>query len=197
MNDPLVSIETSSPADWRAGGAGLTLLAGYAGTPFGRALFAESPRGLCHLAFLDPWDEAEALADLQSRWPAANLRDDMKTAGSWGQRIFRTRRSKATKPLRLHLHGTGFQITVWRALLDIPRGSTTTYGQIAESIGHPGAHRATGTAVGRNPVAWLIPCHRVIRRSGALGNYRWGPDRKLAMLDWETLTPCLFSRATC
>lgn len=188
LHDLLVSVEASSPGEWKGGGAGLLLRAGYTETPFGRALVAESPRGLCHLAFLIPWGEAEAWTDLESRWPAARIERHDATASSWAGRIFRPS-APAGEPspggLRLHLSGTRFQIAVWRALLAIPDGATTTYGDLAAAIGHPSAHRATGTAVGRNPVAWLIPCHRVIRRDGVLGQYRWGPERKAVMLAWE------------
>lgn len=182
--DPRVSVAHSSPRDWKSGGRSLTLHAGYAETRFGRALFAESPRGLCHLSFLDPWGETQAWNDLLARWTGARVIRDDHVAKRLAKAIY-PRRDSARKPLRVHLSGTEFQLAVWDALLQIPEGQVTTYGEVAEAIGNPKAHRATGTAVGKNPVAWVVPCHRVIRRDGVLGNYRWGPERKLAMLEWE------------
>lgn len=180
----VVSLEGSGSGEKTASGEGWSLRAGFAVTPFGRALAAESPVGLCHLAFLEPWGEAEAWRDFQKRWPGAHVERCDSTASAWVGKIFDADQASGTT-FRLHVPGTQFQLAVWRALLAIPFGETTTYGRLAETIGHRSASRATGTAVGRNPVAWLIPCHRVIRRDGVLGQYRWGPERKLAMLAWE------------
>ncbi|MFM7181355.1 MAG: methylated-DNA--[protein]-cysteine S-methyltransferase [Verrucomicrobiales bacterium] len=178
------SVEQASPGQRKSLGKGVTLRTGYAETPFGRALLAQSPRGLCHLAFLNPWGETEARNDLVARWPAAKLIRDGDAAVILAKDIFHPA-GKHTKPLHLHLAGSAFQLAVWQALLAIPVGTVSIYSQIATATGNPNAHRATGTAIGMNPVAWLIPCHRVIRRDGATGNYRWGRERKLAMLKHE------------
>ena len=181
---PGISVSVTIPRECKSPETDQTVCAGYAETPFGRALFAETPRGLCHLSFLDPWSEAQSWTDFLDRWPRARILHDDRTARDLAERVF-LRSGSRRKPLPVHLSGTPFQLAVWRVLLAIPEGEVTTYSEVARAIGHPTATRATGTAIGKNPVAWVIPCHRVIRRDGVPGNYRWGPDRKLAMLEWE------------
>jgi AraC family transcriptional regulator of adaptative response/methylated-DNA-[protein]-cysteine methyltransferase len=153
-------------------------------------LIAESPRGLCHLSFLSDRSETAATTRLLADWPNAHLQRDDMAATTLGRRVFaKTAFTSPPLPLRVFVTGTDFQVQVWRALLQIPPGQVATYGRLAAVIGHPPATRAVGTAVGRNPLAWLIPCHRVIRQTGALGGYRWGTVRKRAMLAWENCAP--------
>jgi AraC family transcriptional regulator of adaptative response/methylated-DNA-[protein]-cysteine methyltransferase len=182
LHDLLVSCEAMSPGEIRSGGAGLTLHWGVGETPLGTALLAWSPRGLCHLAFVDA-EASIRQAELRARWPAARLSRDDAQAAQWLQRVF----PAAPQPGRLHLllRGTNFQIKVWEALLRLSPGQCVSYGQLAVLAGAPGAARAVGGALAANAVAYLIPCHRVIRESGELGQYRWGVERKAALLAWE------------
>lgn len=185
LHDHFVTISAITPGEYRTGGAGLTLRWGVADTPYGPALLALTARGLCALFFLDdPADGADAaLEDLTGAWPEAVLKRDDRAAEAAARQIRQAWNGQGQIPL--HLSGTNFQIQVWQALLSIPEGQVTTYGGLAQAIGRPGAARAVGQAVGRNPVAWLIPCHRVIQASGALGGYRWDAVRKQAMLARE------------
>lgn len=159
-------------------GAGLLLRYGFHGTPFGRALFAAAPRGLCHLSFTRP--RAEALEELRKKWPQAVLREDRRGAAALAAAAFSGRR---TPPLVLA--GTPFQLKVWKTLLRVPRGQTLGYAALAKAAGVPGAARAVGAAVGANTLACLVPCHRVLRGTGELGGYRWGPALKRALLAAE------------
>jgi AraC family transcriptional regulator of adaptative response/methylated-DNA-[protein]-cysteine methyltransferase len=183
LHDLFVSIEAVTPGEFKSGGSGLELRAGSGDTPFGRAFLARSLRGIVELGFPGNRPEAELLAELNATWPAARIVRDPH-AGAVLDSIFRGDGEHV-----LHLRGTNFQQQVWRALLAVPPGETTDYGQLAAAVGRPGASRAVGNAVGANPVAWLIPCHRVLRRNGTLGGYRWGPDRKRAILAWERCRP--------
>ena len=179
LHDLMVTLEALSPGELRAGGAGLVLQAGFADTPFGRALLARTPRGLAHLAFVEPGCEAAALEGLRAAWPASTLeRDDVVGAGLAAQ-VFA--RARGAAPLQLAVPGTRFQLRVWRALLALGPDQVTTYGALARAVGAPRAARAVGNAVGANPVAWLIPCHNVLRGDGSLGGYRYGAGRKRAM----------------
>ena len=155
-------------------------------TPFGYALFAFTENGICALRFVSEKSGALEFAELRSEWPEAIWVKDDKLAAKTAHQIFD---EGVETPISLDLRGTPFQRRVWEALLLVPRGACTTYSQIAASIRHPSAARATGTAIGRNPVAFLIPCHRVIPRNGGLGNYRWGKERKGAILRWESQPP--------
>lgn len=157
---------------------------GIATSPFGSCLVADSPQGICFLSFFEPGGEIPAVEELRSLWPgAAIFSDDTRAAQQIGE-IFSP--ADAEKPsIPVCVHGTDFQLRVWRALLAIPFGTTTTYAQIAANAGNPRACRAAGSAVGANPVSFLIPCHRVIRSDGTSGQYRWGSSRKKIMLDWE------------
>jgi AraC family transcriptional regulator of adaptative response/methylated-DNA-[protein]-cysteine methyltransferase len=156
---------------------------GVSESPFGRMFLAESSHGITHLSFFEG-DENESLEVLRKDWPEAKLVRDNGFAGKTAKRIF----SGKTADLRLHVKGTPFQEKVWQALREIPPGQLSTYGKIAAGLGMPGASRAVGSAVGANRISWLIPCHRVIRTDGGLGGYRWGADRKRAMLAAE-ITP--------
>lgn len=181
LHDACVAFEALTPGQLRQAGAGETLLWGVHDSPFGRAVLFASPRGVAGLAFADPGAEAAAAADLMARWPAARFRRDEAETAEPADRLF------GTDPPALHVRGTPFQIKVWEALLAIPPGATATYGAIAAALGSPKGARAVGTAVGANPVSWLIPCHRVLRVSGAMGGYHWGLPRKEAMLAFEAL----------
>ena len=185
LHDLCVNLEAASPGELKAGGAGWTITYGLAESPFGKCLIAESPRGICRLAFVE--NEKQALAELRTEWPEAILkREDATTARLAGRIFARPDDAHARSALRAFVRGTPFQLRVWRALLEIQPGALTSYGRLAEGIGRPAASRAVGTAVGQNPLAYLIPCHRVIRETGVLGGYHWGLERKRAIIAWES-----------
>jgi AraC family transcriptional regulator of adaptative response/methylated-DNA-[protein]-cysteine methyltransferase len=185
LHDLFVSLEAMSPGEYKAAGAGLSIRYGLHETPFGQCLIARTDRGICNLQFVEVDARSVTVeARLRDQWPAADLVWDPATTAELSDRIFQPRQSPVG-PLVLHVKGTNFQIQVWRALLTIPFGGMTTYQGLATAIGRPTAARAIGNAVGRNPIGYLIPCHRVIRGSGELGGYRWGLARKTAMLGWE------------
>jgi AraC family transcriptional regulator, regulatory protein of adaptative response / methylated-DNA-[protein]-cysteine methyltransferase len=187
LHDLMVSLYALTPGEIRTGGAGVVIHHGVHGTPFGRALLAATERGVCALSFIDEERGIDAaLADLRERWPGADLQEDPARTESYAERIFGASGAESATPLPLVVRGTNFQVKVWEALLELETGEVTTYERLAESVGAPRAVRAVGTAVGRNPIAFLIPCHRVIRKSGAFGQYRWGASRKRAMLGWES-----------
>lgn len=187
LHDLFVSLEAMSPGEYKKGGAGLQIDYGVHPTPFGQSLIAMTERGVCALQFvdvaLDDGDEPVAERRLKAAWPNAQLVCNQQVTADMCDRIFRATKPQA--PLVLHVKGTNFQIQVWRALLQIPFAGITTYQGLASAIGRPTAARAIGNAVGKNPVAYLIPCHRVIRESGDMGGYRWGLERKAALLGWE------------
>lgn len=183
LHDLFVTLEAMSPGEYRAGGSGLAIRYGVHESPFGPALLAMTERGVCGLRFVE--GDREGAAWLRRNWPEADLRHDEAGTAPVVERIFQPLAAGTARPLALLVKGSNFQVKVWRALLELPLGSLTSYGQIAARIGAPGSARAVGGAVGANPIAWLIPCHRVIRETGLLGGYRWGPDRKAAMLGWE------------
>jgi len=184
LHDHFVSLEAMTPDEYRRDGQDVEIVHGEADSPFGRAFIATTPRGLCAVSFVDHETGDDALDCLANRWPGAVLRQDDAVAGELADRIFR-RAPDPTQSLTVAVQGTNFQIAVWRALLRIPAGNLVSYGDIAAAIGRPAAVRAVGTAVGANPCAFVIPCHRVIRESGALGGYRWGLTRKHAIHAWE------------
>jgi AraC family transcriptional regulator of adaptative response/methylated-DNA-[protein]-cysteine methyltransferase len=184
-HDLCVNLEAASPGEMKSGGAGWTLIAGFTETPFGKCLIAESPRGICHLAFVDDGAEDDAWNELQENWPNARLRRNDSAAAKIAAQIFTRSPRRSRSALRAFVQGTPFQLRVWRALVQIPAGRLTSYGRLAETIGNPSAARAVGSAVGANPVAYLIPCHRVIRETGVIGEYRWGQIRKRALVAWE------------
>jgi AraC family transcriptional regulator of adaptative response/methylated-DNA-[protein]-cysteine methyltransferase len=187
LHDLFVNTEAVTPGEYKSHGMGLNIHYGIHPTPFGKCLIATTERGICHMSFVDK-NEGKAIDDLVEHWSQADMIEDYKSTAPLVTRIFSdtsTRLSASSKPdapLQLHLRGTNFQIKVWEALLNIPSGAVTTYEQIALNIGNPRAVRAVGSAVGDNPIAYLIPCHRVIRKSGEFGNYMWGSARKKAIL---------------
>lgn len=186
LHDLFVTFEAMTPGEYKAMGSGLVLCWGVHPTPFGEAVIAVTERGIACLAFLGEGDGEleERVEEFREAWPLSRLVRDQAATAPWIARCFPSRPGE--EPLPLLLKGTPFQIQVWRALLQIPDGVTVTYGGIARAIGRPGAVRAVGTACGVNQLAFLIPCHRVVRDSGALGGYRWGLARKQAMLAWES-----------
>ena len=185
LHDLFVTHEAMSPGEYKAGGRGLEILYGFHASPFGRALVMATERGMAGLAFSEGDDEA-ALADMTRRWPkAAYLRNDEATR-PYARRAFDRGAWNEHEPLRVVLIGTDFQIRVWEGLLDVPFGQATTYGELAAKVGRPSASRAVGAAVGRNPISFVVPCHRCVGSTGALTGYHWGLTRKRAMLGWET-----------
>lgn len=187
LHDLCVNLEAASPGELKSGGAGWTISLGFADSPFGKCLMGESHRGICHLSFIESESEETALATLQKDWPQAKLQRDDSAAAGLAVRIFARANGSRSRPvLRAFVRGTLFQVRVWRALLQVQPGTLVSYGRLAETIGQPAAARAVGTAVGQNPLAYLIPCHRVIRETGVLGNYRWGQIRKRAIVAWES-----------
>ena len=187
LHDLVVNAEAVTPGELQRGGLGVTVRYGFHPTPFGECLIAVTPRGVCHLAFVEPLSRTEALARLQHDWPLAQLTPDQDATRAAAAKAFPPPGSSAVPSLALHVKGTNFQLKVWKALLDIPVGDVTTYGAIATKLGDPKASRAVGAAVGANPVSYLIPCHRVIRASGELGGYAWGIERKKVMLRREAM----------
>ena len=183
LHDLFVTLEAVSPGEYQASGAGLTIRYGVHESPFGAAVVAITSRGICGLHFVN--SSSDGIERLRRDWPDAGLCRDAAATTPVAERIFRPLSSPRGRALALLVKGTNFQVKVWRALLELPLGSLATYGEVAARIGAPGSARAVGTAVGANRIAWLIPCHRVIRESGAAGGYRWGEERKAAMLAWE------------
>jgi len=185
LHDLVVSCEAVTPGEWKRGGAGMEVRWGVAPTPFGDTLMGETTRGLCHLVFIEG-SESTALEDLRVAWPKARLTHDGAGAAALVPRIFGD--CDVRRPLHLLVKGTNFQVQVWRALLRIPPGTTTSYGAVAQSLGRPTAARAVAGAVARNHIAVLIPCHRVLRGDGGLGGYRWATHRKRALLALEQIS---------
>jgi AraC family transcriptional regulator of adaptative response/methylated-DNA-[protein]-cysteine methyltransferase len=185
LHDLFVTYEAMSPGEWKAGGEGLTIRYGLHPCPFGNALVMTTPRGLAGLALADAGEERDALADMIRRWPKATYVEDMAGTATIACRIFDPARWRAKEPLRVLLIGTDFEVRVWEALLSVPMGRLTTYSDVAARIGAPAAARAVGAAVGRNPISFVVPCHRVVGKGGSLTGYHWGLTRKRAMLGWE------------
>jgi len=182
LHDLLVTVEAVTPGEYKTGGENLQIVFGYHPTPFGECLLATTQRGICRLNFIDG-NRQRLIDELYQDWPQAGIRRDDSLTAPQGEQIFT--RPAAIKPLPLLLRGTNFQLQVWQALLQIPEGSIASYGFLAKQLGQPAASRAVGNAVGQNPIAYLIPCHRVLRSDGGLGGYRWGSERKLAILGYE------------
>ncbi|MBL8077704.1 MAG: methylated-DNA--[protein]-cysteine S-methyltransferase [Anaerolineales bacterium] len=179
LHDLFVTTEAVTPGEYKSSGSGLTIRYGIHPSPFGKCLIATTDRGICNLSFIGT-SEGQAIDNLVTDWKQATMTEDYKSTAPLVTRIFSDLRTDS--PLKIHLRGTNFQIKVWEALLGIPTGTLTTYEHIAMQIGKPSALRAVGTAVGHNPIAYLIPCHRVIRKSGEIGNYLYGSARKKAIL---------------
>jgi len=185
LHDLFVTHEAMSPGEWKAGGEGLTMYFGFHPSPFGIALVMATERGLAGLALADPGKERAALADMKRRWPKANYVEEPSRTGPLAARIFDPAQWRPEQPLRVILIGTDWEVRVWEALLKIPMGRLTTYSTIAGKVCTPAAARAVGTAVGKNPICFVVPCHRVVGKSGELTGYHWGLTRKRAMLGWE------------
>jgi AraC family transcriptional regulator, regulatory protein of adaptative response / methylated-DNA-[protein]-cysteine methyltransferase len=184
LHDLFVSIEGITPGTYKQQGEHLQLKYSIDSCQFGNYLVASTPKGVCHLHFFT--DEAIALQDLKTAWPKAEFVHTPDTLHRQVKSFFENTLQQPDQNLKLHLQGTPFQIKVWEALLRIPEGRLTSYGSLAKEIGQPTASRAVGTAIGSNPVAFLIPCHRVIKSVGGIGEYRWGSERKMAMIGWES-----------
>lgn len=182
LHDLFVTIEGMTPAEYKSGGDNLTIHYSFATSPFGSLIVASTAKGICYMAFEE--DEAEALSQLQAQFPNAVIQNKTDALQEHALSIFQNDWSQLHK-IKLHLKGTDFQLKVWESLLKIPMGRLSTYGTIARQIGNPNASRAVGTAIGSNPVAFLIPCHRVIQSTGVFGGYMWGPVRKAAIIGWE------------
>ena len=185
LHDLFLKWEAMSPGEFARAGEGLAIFWGWFDSPFGPALVMGTDRGICGLGFAAETGADETMADLRLRWPKADFKEDPDRLRAWVLRAFGAA-GGAAEPAPLYLIGAPFQLKVWEALLTIPSGQVTTYSEIASVIGHPKAVRAVGTAVGRNPVSWLIPCHRALRKSGGLGGYHWGLPVKRALLAWES-----------
>jgi len=185
LHDLFVTHEAMSPGEWKARGEGLTLRYGFHPSPFGKALVMMAPRGLAGLALADAGQERAALDDMQSRWPKARYVEDNAGTAAVARRIFDTTQWRPEQPLRVVLIGTDFEVRVWEKLLTIPVGNLTTYSGLAARTGSPKAARAIGAAVGKNPISFVVPCHRVVGKNGDITGYHWGLTRKRAMLGWE------------
>jgi len=186
LYDHFVQLEAVTPGEFKTRGAGLVIRFAVQETPFGPAFIAMTPRGICHFAFVDGGGIDVELAALRAQWPLAELCEDGRPSQAVIEAMFGASvRRELRLPISLHVSGTNFQISVWKALLNIAPATVASYAQVAEAVGRPKAARAVGQAVGANPVALLIPCHRVIQQSGALGGYHWGTSRKQAIQAWE------------
>lgn len=183
LHDHFISLEAVTPGQYKTAGLGLEIKYGIHQTPFGKCVLATTDRGICKLAFVE--NEEEEITALQQQWPEAELERNQQSTAVLVSSLFESDKNPS-RPISLQVRGTNFQVMVWRALLQIPQGSLQSYSGIAEAIGKPSATRAVGTAIGSNPIAFLIPCHRVVRQSGAIGGYRWGETRKHAMHAWES-----------
>jgi AraC family transcriptional regulator of adaptative response/methylated-DNA-[protein]-cysteine methyltransferase len=198
LHDLFVTLEAVTPGEFKSGGSGLTITTGFHDSPFGECLIAVTDRGICGLSFVVDGDRASALAELEGHWPGATFIEDPRATRSTVRQVFAAWNGDRWQPnasqdgdvtptpLSLLVRGTNFQVRVWEALLRIPPGTVATYEDIASAVGRAGATRAVGSALARNPVAYLIPCHRVIRKTGAFGGYHWGAARKVALLLRET-----------
>lgn len=185
LYDHFVTLEAVTPGEYRNGGVGLVIQWAVHDTPFGPAFIAATPKGICRFAFVDYSAIDQLKSELLRQWPQAEFRESKQEIRPLLENMFDAI-EKPNGPLSLHVSGTNFQVSVWRALLDIPSGTVTSYKQVANRIGRPRAARAVGTAIGANPIALLIPCHRVIQQSGNLGGYHWGKTRMHAIHAWES-----------
>ena len=185
LHDLFVTMEAMSPGEYKRAAAGMTVRYGVHETPFGPALLATTRRGICHLSFVDRQRHEQAIIDLQALWPSARFEHKPVETASLLGTIFDRKQAGGEKSLTLWVGGSNFQIQVWRALLQIPFARLLNYQQLAAFMGRPKAARTVGSAIAHNPVAYLIPCHRVLRRNGDFGKYHWGEARKAAMIAWE------------
>jgi AraC family transcriptional regulator of adaptative response/methylated-DNA-[protein]-cysteine methyltransferase len=182
LHDLMLNVVAATPGEIKNGGQGLEIAYGFHGSPFGESLIAVTPRGLCSLAFVQNDNRDDVVAELRARWPQAHLIESDPQTRPAARTVF----GDSGGELTLFVKGTNFQIRVWEALLRVPPGRAVTYEDIAVNLGQPTAVRAVGAAVGQNPIAYLIPCHRVLRKSGVFGEYHWGSARKKALLAWES-----------
>lgn len=185
LHELFVTCEAVTPGEFKNKGEGLQIFYGFHPTPFGHCLLAVTDRGICHLSFVQEGERTQAIKSLQKRWENAKLTVASAKTRALIDQIFNPIKNGKPQPLHLFLSGTNFQMKVWEALLKIPAGAVASYEDIAARIGMPKASRAVGNAVSQNPIAYIIPCHRVVRKLGEFGNYRWGAARKKAMLGWE------------
>jgi AraC family transcriptional regulator of adaptative response/methylated-DNA-[protein]-cysteine methyltransferase len=185
LHDLFVTHEGMSPGIYKAHGRGLNIQYGFHDCPFGRALILITSEGLAGLAFADYGKEKSAFSDMTARWPEATYVENQQATAAYAKRIFESERWKPDQPLKIVFIGTDFEIRVWETILRIPFGKASTYSDIASHIGKPKAARAVGSAVGKNPISFVVPCHRVLEKSGGLGGYHWGLTRKRAILGWE------------
>jgi len=185
LHDLFVTFEAMTPGDFKRQGAGLKICYGFCKSPFGECLLAMTEHGICHLGFVERDEKSETLNQLFQTWRGSKFTEDQARISLIVKNIFRIDKMQNSRPFNLHLKGTNFQINVWRALLSIPEGWVVSYQDIASYIGHPKAFRAVANAIAINPVAYLIPCHRVIAKSGNINKYRWGSTRKRALIGWE------------
>lgn len=186
LYDLFVKLEALTPGEYKNQGRDVPIVYGVHDTPLGPMLVAKTARGVCRAEFLEG-SEQSVVAELKSAWPYSQISENPAMTAAVIEAFFTGAKTMRSGPLSLHVAGTNFQIAVWRALLKIPPGTLTSYAQIANLVGKPKAARAVGNAIGANPVALLIPCHRVIQQSGALGGYRWGAEKKLMAQTWERL----------
>ncbi len=185
LHDLFVSVDAVTPGEYKTLGMNMIIKYGFHPTPFGECLLASTSRGICFLGFVEESSRETALKSLRDTWQKASLHESPGTTGATVKSIFSPTLSSAKGPLKILLHGTNFQLKVWQALLRIPKGAAVSYSAMSDTVGHPGASRAIGNAVGKNPIAYLIPCHRVLRAGGEIGGYRWGTLRKRAILAME------------
>lgn len=185
LHDLFVTHDAMTPGDYKARGEGTVMRWGFHPSPFGQALIIVTERGLAGLAFADAGGEEAVLADMKSRWPRATYVEDAPVTGQFVSRIFDPATWRSDQPLRITMIGSDFELRVWDTLLKLPLGRATTYSDIANHIGRPGAARAVGAAVGKNPISFVVPCHRVLGKGGGLCGYHWGLTRKRAIIGWE------------
>ena len=185
LHDLFVNVEAMTPGEFKTKGAGLKIAYGFHPSPFGECLLAATERGICGLGFVSEGGRLQALEDFKRRWPAAEFQENSQKTRPFINRIFSPKKRNGSNPVKLLLMGTNFQVKVWEALLRIPPGSMACYEDLARQLGKPSAARAVGSAVGRNPISFLIPCHRAISKMGITGDYHWGAARKKAILAWE------------
>jgi len=185
LHDLFVTFEAMTPGEFKKQADGLRISYGFSSSPFGQCLIATTERGICHLGFVEEGKQSEAFDQLHQSWPGAAFTEDVSVISSIANRIFKIDPHKKSRPFNLHLKGTNFQVNVWKALLRIPEGSVVSYQDVASYMGRATATRAVASAVAVNPVAYLIPCHRVITKSGKIHRYRWGAARKKALIGWE------------
>jgi len=185
LHDLFVTFDAMTPGEFKKKASGIKISYGFNASPFGECLIATTERGICYLGFVEKDKQDEALDQLFKAWPGAEFIENSESASSIVNSIFEIDKTKSPQPFNLHLKGTNFQINIWKAVLNIPEGWVVSYQDIAVYIGHPKSFRAVANAVAINPVAYLIPCHRVISKSGKIHQYRWGSTRKKALIGWE------------